>query len=753
MHGCDALPHPDWHRLAGLRPRWREGVHIQRQWLRGERWHVLQDGPGQQHCRLSAAAYDALGRLDGRLTLGQLWQALDAAPPHGHAAPPCDPPSQAELISLVRQLHSQQMLAFDEAPDFGTLDAHATWPQPPAPHTRPGGQSLLAWRMPLLDPSAWLARQQRLAELVFSPAGALLWLGLMATLAWGMLTQHGALLAHARVWMPTPAYLLMAALSYPVIKLLHEAAHALCTQRWGGRVHEAGIVWMLGLPLPYVDASASHGFAHAWQRALVSAAGIQCELALAALGLLVWQHSEPGWWHDMGFIWWFVGGISTLLFNANPLQRLDGYHLLCDLLHLPNWAPRSQQWWAARRRAWLTGLSMAEAGCPHTAPGEGPWLIAHAPLAWACQALIWLAMTWWLGSISAWLGWAMAAYGAWHSLWRPLWALAQQSWHGLLWAPQGHAPHAGHRRRAQKVALLAWPCLLLAMLLPWPASTVVPGVVWAPEDALVRPDADGLVQSVHQADGAHVRSGDLIVRLHNPRLHAERQGVAAQLAQAEYSQFSLQDQDRAGAGQAADQVATLQARLARLDEQIAALQVRAHRAGRLVLPQAADLSGQYLRRGAVLGQVLSGQAALVRVAVAEHNVASLREGVRQVSVHGTSPDGRPQPARLLRDAIGATRELPSPALSQAQGGEVLTDPQDPHHLRTVRPVVLMDVVVANVVTDMTRPALVDQHQGEAPPDRLGQRAWVRFEQGWQVPLWRGLQWLRQRVHQDFRPAP
>jgi putative peptide zinc metalloprotease protein len=739
MRHTSALPHADWHRVALLRPRLSAGVRIKRQWLRGERWHVLQDALGRHHCRLSAAAYEAIGRLNGQITLDELWQALDAQGDAAH-----EPPDQDELLALIRQLHGQQLLSFDAAPDFGTLPAGM--PAPDANKAARQANSVLAWRMPLLDPSAWLDRSEALGRTLFSPAGGLLWLASMLALAWGLLLHHAALLAHARIWMPTPAYLLMAALAYPVIKALHEAAHALCVRRWGGQVHEAGVVWMLGLPAPYVDASAAHGFPHAWQRAMVSAAGIQCELALASAGLWLWQSTPPGRWHDIGFILWFVGGVSTLLFNANPLQRLDGYHLLSDLLHLPNWATRSQQWWAQQRRALLWGQATPAQASLHTAPGERPWLMAYAPLAWAYQLLLWLGMTWWLGSLSAWLGWAMAAFTAWQWLLRPSWQACREAWQGLLWAPVAagaHAPLAPRLRRAS--ALLMLPVLMLAMMVPWPVSMVVPGVVWAPDDALVRPDTDGLVATVHRADGEQVHAGDLIASLHNPRLLAEHEGIAARLAQAQYQQFSQQNDDRAKAGQAGDEVLQWQGKLAHIEAQIAALQVRSHRDGRLVLPLAADLPGQYLHRGAVLGHVLTGQPPLVRVAVAESEVADLRQGTPRVSVRVSGPATQALPASLMRDAMGATRQLPSAALSQAQGGEVLTEPQDEHHLQTVRPVVLMDVLMAG------GGAKGEAGAEAASGERLGQRAWVRFDLGWSPPLWRALRWLGQRARQDFNP--
>ncbi len=68
------LSSAQWHRMAHIRPRLAEHVRITRQWLRGQRWHVLQDARSGQSCRLNAAAYDIAARLDGRCTLQSLWR-------------------------------------------------------------------------------------------------------------------------------------------------------------------------------------------------------------------------------------------------------------------------------------------------------------------------------------------------------------------------------------------------------------------------------------------------------------------------------------------------------------------------------------------------------------------------------------------------------------------------------------------------------------------------------------------------------
>lgn len=749
------LSSAQWHRVAGLRPRLPSNIRMTRQWVRGQRWHVLQDPHSGQSCRLNAAAYAVAARLDGQADLQTLWQQLDS---HPTLIDGSEPPSQDEVLGIVQQLQRHRLLHFDEAPDFGALatpvdadtapQANASAGSAPTETPSQRRNSLMAWRVPLLDPQAWLVRGTPLAEALFSGTGLLLWTALMVALLAGLVLHGDALQAHALTWMHTPRYLLLATLSYPAIKACHEAAHALAVRRWGGAVHEAGLTLMLLMPVPYVDASAAHGFARSWQRAMVSAAGIMAELALAAIGLWCWRLSDTGLVHDLGFIVWFVGGVSTVLFNANPLQRLDGYHLLTDALQLPNLGTRSRRWWQAALERWLRGTPAEQAttAMPDTAahaPGERPWLIAYAPLSWAYQLALWAGLSWWLGGVAAWLGWLMAGVTIWLSLVMPTWRTLRMAWQALLWTSSTGADGPPRARViGRMLCLLGLPVLLC---LPWPDRTVVQGVVWAPDEALVRPEADGLVSAVHQPDGAQVQAGDLLVSLHNPRLLAERARIAAQLAQAEQGEFSLIGLDSAKAGQASDQVQRWQAQLAHVDEQLSALAVRAHRAGRLVLPQAPDLPGRYVHRGELLGHVLGQEAPTVRVAVAETEVTALRDAARSVSVRLHAQGAQAWPAAMLRDSIGATRALPSAALSQDMGGEILTAPQDEHHLQTLRPVVLMDV-------QLQRPAHQAVDTDGRMNGRLGQRAWVRFDLGWSPLPWQAWRWVHRRALSDFNPA-
>ena len=67
-----------------------------------------------------------------------------------------------------------------------------------------------------------------------------------------------------------------------MVKALHELGHAYATRKWGGEVHEIGIMLLVLTPVPYVDASSAWGFSDKRKRMLVGAAGIAVELFLGS---------------------------------------------------------------------------------------------------------------------------------------------------------------------------------------------------------------------------------------------------------------------------------------------------------------------------------------------------------------------------------------------------------------------------------------------------------------------------------------
>ena len=747
-----------WYRVASLAPRLVGNLQLRRQQLRGDTWFLLSTKGGGRHLRLNASAWRLAAALDGRQNLQQLWDWALAHQP--------DPPTQDELLDLLAQLREAGLLQQDLAADTQRLLPHLQKLAKP-----PRRANLLAWRFSLANPSALLRRLEPLGRLLFSAPAAWLWGAAVVSLLLHAVLHGPALVAHGRQWLATPSYALLAVALYVPVKLLHELAHGLAMQRHGARVSEAGITLMLGVPLPWVNASAANGLPKRRHRVLVGAAGMMAELAIAALALPLWLVLPDGLARDAAFVCLFITGVSTLLFNANPLQRLDGYYIATDWLALPNLAARSRQWWLGRLQKRL--LRHADVEPMPLAQGEAPWLAAYAPLAWAYGLLIAALGVAWLGALSWTLGMLAAVLLAWQMGLRPGVGLLQDLRRSALGS-------ADSSRRWRRMAWAGSSALLLLAALPWPLSHVVQGVVWPPEQAQLRAAEAGFIHDLAVRDGQWLPAGALVARLDNPAVttRAERQQARVTALHAEWLAAmpgnSAGDESASGAhrrsvlsgdpraGDAQAELAQAEGELAELRQRLAGLEMRTLVAGRIALPQPADLPGRYLKRGELLGHVQSAPNTTppttqdttqdtpqdtatntglhtVRLALPEHQAQALLALDRQalhISVRLAASAAQVHPAHLLGPGGGAVLQLPSAALSQRRGGTVVTDPQDPDDLKPLAPVLPLDL-------QLSLPATL------AP--RLGERAWVRFDQGWAALGWQLAQALRHEVQARFNP--
>ena len=115
---------------------------------------------------------------------------------------------------------------------------------------------------------------------------------------------------------------------------IHEFGHAFAVKTKGGEVHDMGIMLLVFTPIPYVDASAASAFRKKRERILVGAAGLLVEFFFAALAFYVWLNVQPGPLRAVAYNVMLIAGVSSVLFNGNPLLRYDAYYILVDLLEI-----------------------------------------------------------------------------------------------------------------------------------------------------------------------------------------------------------------------------------------------------------------------------------------------------------------------------------------------------------------------------------------------------------------------------------
>ncbi|MEK6234186.1 MAG: hypothetical protein N2C14_05715, partial [Planctomycetales bacterium] len=196
----------------------------------------------------------------------------------------------------------------------------------------------------------------------------------------------------------TPANAGWLALTLGLTKILHELGHGLACKRLGGEVHELGVMFLCFAPCLYCDTSDSWT-ASSKRRAVVGAAGMYVELFLAAAATFLWWFSEPGLFHHLCFNVMFVCSVSTLLFNANPLLRYDGYYLLSDLMDVPNLRQKSQDAFRRTLAKWCLGLT-PEAD-PFMPRSRRLFLIGYAITSTAYRWMVVFAIAWMLREMFA----------------------------------------------------------------------------------------------------------------------------------------------------------------------------------------------------------------------------------------------------------------------------------------------------------------------------------------------------------------
>lgn len=645
-----------WYRVADLIPRLRPHAEIHRVRYRGVRWYLLQDHTSGRFHRFSPAAHILIGLMNGRRTLADIW-AL-ASDRLGD-----DLPTQDETIRLMSQLYRANALstdAFSDVDELVTRDAatrsKAFWANFKSP---------LAIKIPIWDPERTLEGMLPIAHRLFSWAGLALWLGVVApalALAfqnWGELTEGlgDRVLAAENV--------LLLWLTFPVVKVLHEFGHGFAVKRWGGETHEMGVMFLVGVPVPYIDASACSAFASRWQRAIVGAAGVFIELFVAAIAMYIWVLIEPGAVRAIAFNVMLIAGVSSLFFNGNPFLRFDAYYVFSDLLEIPNLGTRANQWWGYWIQKNLFGKS--DADNPATAPGEAGWFALYSIGALVNRLLITLSIALFVASELFFIGVLIAS-----------WSLSQFAVLPLI----RHFRFVLFDRRLRGVRhrALAWTfgtigvLILLLGFVPAPSWTRAEGVVWAREDSRVRAGTEGVVESFSSEPGTWVEADVSLVVMRDRELFAEH-AVADARVRASQAQYDVdRTEDRVRAEISRQSLEHAKRRLARASEDLAALDIMSTAAGRFLVQAPEDQIGRFLRRGEVIGYVITFDPLIVRVAVPPESVDLVRNRTQRIDVRIAEQVETVYPATIFAEIPAATNLLPSLALSTEGGGEIALDP-------------------------------------------------------------------------------
>ena len=635
--------------LRQLRPRLRDDMSCAWQSYGGAECYILEDESRGSFFRIGLPEYTFLSLLDGRTSIGDaITQTVSVLGP--------DAFDEQQAAVICHWLAESKLLAPD-GPGRDNGEATKADAARVARRLNP-----LSMRLPLGCPEPLLSIFDGLLGGMFSLGGLLLWLAVMVAATW-QLAPHSEQLWRESAVILSPHNWLWIALWGVGLKVIHEASHGLACQRFGGRVREAGLVFILLAPVPYVDLTSTWRLPK-WRRIVTSAAGMFAELLIAALAGILWANTTDELLRQHLLQLMLTASVVTLLFNANPLMRFDGYYILADLLELPNLAAHGQQTLIHSTKHWLLGVRTSSP----TWPEGRTWLVAAYGVLSALwrtvvsASLIVAAAVWFEG---AGIALAAGAVFAW---------FVQPLWRGLRFVLLGSRFERPNRVRFLAIttcaaASLAW---MLTSVTAW-HSISLPGVVESVDAAIVRAESPGFVEEVCVESGQAVREGDLLVRLSNHELETQRRQLVVEIERSELRSRTFQQVGELAARRAEDDNREgLRTKLAELDRSCDLLLVRAPRAGLVSASDLQSLLGSYVSPGRELLVIGNPDEKEIRVLVSQEQFEAASLSLDRVVHVRLIDDGLATTGTLHKLEPRATTRSPHPALCAGAGGPIAT---------------------------------------------------------------------------------
>jgi len=408
-----------------------------------------------------------------------------------------------------------------------------------------------------------------------------------------------------------------------LIVALHELAHAHACKHYGGRVPAMGFALVYLLPAFYTDTTEGYVHGTLYQRLTISFAGVWSELLLYAVVTPIWWGSAPGTTlHNAAYFVMILCGFMNVIVNWNPLMKLDGYYMLCEIVGINDLKEDSTAYTSAwvKRHVWRL-------------PVEVPYLPRQRRVVFAVYAL------------------ASGAYS-----YMVLYILA--SFTGNIvrsFSPEwGFIPELGvaaliFRSRIRllvnfmkflyldkKDRILAWftpkhtamaaGTLLLLLAIPvWKESVAGKFVLEPVNKAVVRAHVAGTVTKIYVGEGEVVPRGGLLAALSNLPVQGGLDDAHAKLVLA-----SVQAKEAAlnyqGYGNALMEKEKSERQYGQASEMNSALELKAPLTGTVVTPKVQDQLGAYLKAGTELLEIADLSEMRARIYTSEYDMYKIRAG-------------------------------------------------------------------------------------------------------------------------------
>ncbi len=264
-------------------------------------------------------------------------------------------------------------------------------------------------------------------------------------------------------------------------------------------------------PCLYCNVSDSWMLPNRWHRAAIGAAGMYVELVLASIACFIWWFSVPGTLNYICLNVMFVSSVSTVMFNANPLLRYDGYYILSDVLEIPNLRQKASTILNRKLGKWCLGLEEPE---DPFLPQRRQWLFATYTVASAIYRwVVTFSILYFLNRVFEpyglkVLGQAIAMGALYGLLIQPLWNVYK------FFKVPGRLGKV-KSLRVYGTLVVIFGAIAAVGFIPLPSHVYCSLEVQARNAASVYVSVDGILEKVLVRPGDRVTEGQLLAQLKN----------------------------------------------------------------------------------------------------------------------------------------------------------------------------------------------------------------------------------------------
>ena len=334
-----------------LQVKLRPDLVVQPQFYEGMTHYVIKDPLALKYFRFKIEEYFLLQQFDGKLTLQEVKKAFERK-----YRPQTI--SIEDLTRFVAQLHEAGLIQIDSGEQAKVLIRRRRknrWRKVGAFFA-----NILFIKIPIIDPERLLTGMYPYFRWIFSRTFITLCVTSMLMAIFLVVSQWKTFYDKLPDFQSFFNWwtILSFWVSLAVVKIIHEFGHGLTAKHFGGEVHEMGILFLVLTPALYCDVTDSWLLPNKWRRIAISAAGIYVECFLASIATFVWWNSHPGLVNSLAMATMFICSVNTIMFNANPLLRYDGYYVMADWLEIPNLRIKSSQFFGYLIQEKVLGLEI-----------------------------------------------------------------------------------------------------------------------------------------------------------------------------------------------------------------------------------------------------------------------------------------------------------------------------------------------------------------------------------------------------------